>query len=327
MEQPSAFAAQKAEDTVKHCTFPGFKTFQVSTLLLRLVPNRGDRETLVKKLRNYVTSKRRGRLRLPQYFSAEVRALVDLPKSQIGQLLYWVKPGSALRLPLSKRQYQYVTQLSAVPIWNRWSFEDCHMANSVGQARLGKTDAPVSYRRLWPSAPSFTEMLEMTRRGVPLTSGQKMRPRIVVENHITRKDLSDDIRLASRFVAKMIIGIRSSVRIPEEFLPWFRYRHGFSILSVRYNIPSGLVRFLLAQWKVRHNNLWLLDHCSLKVALRKHTIGDFANGIYRKCGFGPPRPSAGLSRPTTPDPPTPGEEDRVAAIDREFEELLGRLPG
>jgi hypothetical protein len=118
-------------------------------------------------------------------------------------------------------------------------------------------------------------MMEMTRRGIAVTSGFNYRPDYTVEHCLTRRALSNDIRLASRIVAKQVVGIRSSVEIPEDFLPWFRYRDGWCILSIRHKIPSGLVRFLLAQWKKRPINLWLLDHCSLKKFLRKHTAVDF----------------------------------------------------
>jgi len=40
-------------------------------------------------------------------------------------------------------------------------------------------------------------------------------------------------------------------------------------------IPAGLVRFLLGCWKKRHTDLWLVDHCSLKYYLRKHTEVEF----------------------------------------------------
>lgn len=274
MEQPGAFAALKAEKPAKSRFLQPEKIFEISSVLSRMVPVQEDRETLFRRLRNYAYTKRRGRLRLPAYFSAKVRALSDLTKSQIRDMLYWVKPSTGLAFPLRKREHQRVVQLSAVPIWNRRSASDCHTAHSVGLYRLSKRDVPSTRRALWPSAPSFTEMLEMSRRGVSPLSVHAS-PRYSVKNGITRRDLSDNIRLATRIVASQIVGIRSSVEIPEAWLRWFRYRYGFSILSVRYKLPSGLVRFLLAQWIKCPSNLWLLDHCPLRVYLRKHTADEF----------------------------------------------------
>jgi hypothetical protein len=142
--------------------------------------------------------------------------------------------------------------------------------------------------------------------------------------------LSDDIRLASRVVANNIVGIRSSIELPEDFLPWFRYRHGFSILSTRFNIPSGLVRFLLAQWKVRPTNLWLVDHCSLKNFLRKHTAVDF--GITKIDAAGPTTET--ISEMGSPEVsslstsvPLLTDEELIAGLGDEFAELIAGLPG
>jgi len=276
MTSPIASAAPGAVPAQKLRRFPGWRIFEISNRLARLVTDPTHRDTLFRRLRNFAYTKRRGSLRLPKYFSAEVRALSDLTKCQVRELMYWVKPSTSLAFPLSKREHQFVIQHSAVPIWNRQSATDSHMAHAVGMTRLGKRDHPsIAGRRLWPSAPSFTEMLEMTRRGIYLSPGRKHLPRVTVEDCLTRRRVSDNIRLASRIVARQIVGLRSSVEIPGQFLPWFRYRNGFSILSIRSLIPAGLVRFLLARWKIRHTDLWLVDHCSLKYYLRKHTASEF----------------------------------------------------
>jgi hypothetical protein len=274
MEQPNAFAALKAEKPGKPRFLQVEKIFEISSQLSQLVTVPAHRETLFKRLRNFAYTNRRGRLRLPTYLPAKVRGLLDLSKAQIRRILYWVKPSTGMAWTLDKRTHQFVSRLSTVPIWNRRSEPDCHMAHRVGLPRLCKRDAPSSGRDLWPSAPSFTEMLEMVRRSVSLLSVHAS-PRHTVQNCMTRRDLSDNIRLATRIVAHNIVGIRSTVEIPEVWLPWFRYRQGFSILSVRFKIPAGLVRFLLAIWKTQSTNLWLVDHCSLKYYLRKHSAVEF----------------------------------------------------
>jgi hypothetical protein len=276
MEPPSALAAQKARKTEKLRPLPAEKIFEISRFLSQSLTDPRSSETLHRRMRNYAYTKRRGRLRLPQYLPAKIRGLSNLTKRQVREILYWVKPGTGLKHPLSKAEYQFASQLIVVPIWNRLSEADSHTAHSVGLARLSRSDAPSVGRALWPSAPSFTEMLEMSRRGVPLPTRCKYGPRYTVENCITRQDLSNYIRLARKIVAKYIVGIRSSVEIPEQFVPWFRYRHGFSILSTRFTLPSGLVRFLLAQWKIRHTNLWLVEHCPLRIFLRRHTAVEVA---------------------------------------------------
>jgi len=69
-----------------------------------------------------------------------------------------------------------------------------------------------------------------------------------------------------------------------------------------------------------------LDHCSLRKFLRKHTIDDYVGGIVRKRGFGPQLPCSGVSSPSTEDPPSHVMEDRVAELDREFDEFMAKFP-
>jgi hypothetical protein len=83
--------------------------------------------------------------------------------------------------------------------------------------------------------------------------------------------MSDDIRLATRVVKANIVGIRSSIEVPEEYLQNFGYRRGFLILTNRYCISAGLTRFLLGQWKKCPFNLWLKENCRLKYYLMRHT--------------------------------------------------------
>jgi hypothetical protein len=329
MEPLSAFAARKADPTDKIRRLPVERIFEISSYLSRLVIDDEGRKLLHRRLRSYAYTHRRGRLRLPSYFPAEVRALSNLTKREVREMLYWVKPSTSLIMPLSKWQYEFVTHHYGGPIWNRLSQRDSHMAHVDGLPRLRKTDAPSCGWNLWPSSPSFSEMLEMCRRGVSLLSVHAS-PGITVKDCITRKDLSNNIRLARKIVAKNIVGIRSSVEIPEAWLPWFRYRQGFSILSVRWTLPSGLVRFLLAQWKIRHTNLWLVEHCSLKIFLRKHTAVEY--GITTLDTVEPADTesvysgSSGLSRPSTYPFPLITEDEFAAEFGEEFLEFFRRLP-
>lgn len=324
--------ALSQEDRAKSSVLQGRFIFEMNCRLSRCLTVPADRQRLFRTLRIFVTSKRRGRLRLPKHFPTEVRDLENLSKAQIRETMYWLKANTSTAFPLNQRDYRNVTQHSAVPIWNRNSQRDFHMANTVGLRRLGKRDAPRISRALWPSAPSFSEMVEGTRRQVyNFYSGTKYGMRYTATNCITRQALSDDIRLASGIVANNIIGIRSSVRLPEEFLPWFRHRHGFSILSTRYKIPSGLVRFLLAQWKVCPTNLWLVEHCPLKIFLRRHTADDFVKhkvatvvvpSIQESVSDG----CSGMGSPSPEPPPILTLEEVRAELGDEFAELFSRLP-
>lgn len=306
--------------------------FEMNCRLSRCITVPADRQRLFRTLRIYVTSKRRGRLRLPKHFPTEVRDLENLSKAQIRETMYWLKANTSTAFPLNQRDYRFVTQHSAVPIWNRNSQRDFHMANTVGLRRLCKRDAPRISRCTWPSAPSFSEMIEGTRRQVyNFSSGSKYGMRVTATNCITRQALSNDIRLATKIVANNIVGIRSSVRIPEEFLLWFRHRHGFSILSTRHILPSGLVRFLLAQWKICPTNLWLVEHCPLRIFLRRHTPDDFVKHKIASVSVLSPQISAdddshGMGSPLLEPPPVMTLEEIRAGMGDEFAEFFSRLP-
>jgi hypothetical protein len=86
---------------------------------------------------------------------------------------------------------------------------------------------------------------------------------------VSRRELNEDIGLATRIVKFQIVGIRSSVEVPRKFLKYFRYRENFLILVVRHNLPAGLVRFLLGQWCVAPYSLWLRRAVLLRIFLKK----------------------------------------------------------
>jgi len=141
--------------------------------------------------------------------------------------------------------------------------EDC--ARRVDTLRLASRDWPRNPRSLWPSSPSVGELIAMSRRGITPTGLWKP-PQLVV-NKPRVQDLSKDLGLATRVISNNVIGLRSTVAVPRKFLPWFRYSRGILFLTVRYCIPAGLVRFLLAQWVTNPFNLWLKVNCRLKYYL------------------------------------------------------------
>jgi len=254
--------------------FPTDRLFGLSAALCRYLPDERDRILLSKRVGLFLRSRRRGRLRLPKYLPPEVRALSDLSKTQLRQSVYWVKPSTAATHRLRNRVDRFARQLITGGVWNRRSGTDHHTANVVGTARLRKIDWPRITGNRWPSTPSISELLEMSKSGI-VYRGLEPTTRRPVEGRLTRKLVSDDIRLATKIVSKYIVGIRSSEEVPRKFLKYFRYRWDFLILTVRWAIPAGLVRFLLSRWVCAPTSLWLVKNCRFKNFLNTHTAEEF----------------------------------------------------
>lgn len=89
---------------------------------------------------------------------------------------------------------------------------------------------------------------------------------------VSRREIHDNHVLATRIVSNVIVGIRSSEEVPKKFLSYFQYRGGFLILTVRHNLPIGLVRFLLGRWCVKPFSLWLRRAVTFKQYLKKVPI-------------------------------------------------------
>jgi hypothetical protein len=254
--------------------FPTERLFCLSADLSSLLTDSRDRILLSRRVRGFLLSRRRGRLRLPKYLPAEVQALSELSKTQLRERVYWVKPSTSSTHRLLNRVDRYARQLITGGIWNRRSATDRHTANVVGTSRLRKTEWPRIAGSRWPSTPTLSELLEMSRRGI-VYRGLEPRTRHPVENRLTRQLVSDDIRVATKIVSKYIVGIRSSEDVPRKFLKYFRYRWNFLVLTVRWAIPAGLVRFLLSRWVCAPTSLWLVKNCRFKNFLKLHTADEF----------------------------------------------------
>jgi hypothetical protein len=248
------------------------KLFRLSGRILRDLREPSDRELLSRRLGEYLSRKRRGRLRLPDRFPQSVRALVYLPRGCIGQLAFWVSPGMSASCTVDDRTARIMHRLAGGMIWTRTTAAVSSGHEAVVR-RLPATLSPRSTRAVWPSAPDLFEIMELSRNGRIALLQDKLP--LTVSNCLTRKAVSDDIRLASKIVARQIVGIRLNMGVPEKFLGYFRRRHGFLILSTRYNLPSGLVRFLLARWIVTPTSLWLVEPCSFRNFLRRKRATDF----------------------------------------------------
>jgi len=123
----------------------------------------------------------------------------------------------------------------------------------------------------WPSFPSIPEWMEMLRKGInPFERVELKQPTTNLGfTQVGRRELSENPYLATRIAVNAIVGVRDSVKVPEKFLGYFRCRHNFLIWTTTFNVPIGLVRFLLAQWVRCPYSLWLRRAVPLKKFLRK----------------------------------------------------------
>jgi hypothetical protein len=146
---------------------------------------------------------------------------------------------------------------------------DVHRRNVASTFRLDPGSWPRDReinRPLWPSSPTLSEWMEMTRRGAsPCDLGRPVGKTV----RVSRSFQMYDILLTKRICSRHIIGVRSDVSVPEQFLGHFRYRQGFLILTSPYSLPSGLARFLVSQWVTDPHSLWLEWFGTLKQYLRR----------------------------------------------------------
>lgn len=246
--------------------FPAAEIFDLSWPFQCRFRSEGERSFLLDRVRKYVFNQRRGSFKLPRKFRDFQSEVSRFTKSKLREMLYKVKPSITAECRALRTTFDLANRVLTRSLW-RFSgsiAEDC--ARRVDTHRLPSRDWPRSSRSLWPSSPSVSELIVMSRSG-KVPSGM-WKPRRIVNDCPTVRDLSNDLSLATRIVRLNVVGIRSTVSVPRKFLPWFRYRHEFLILTVRYHLPAGLVRFLIAQWKVSPFNLWLNANCRLKYYLR-----------------------------------------------------------
>jgi len=249
------------------------KLFELSGWILQEVPGESERRHLSHRLNVYLNGNRRGRLRLPQtVFSNTVQTLTDLTKSQIRKVAFWIKPEMSLSHAVNRRTAEFIHRVAPGMTWTSTGQRPVYSQSTVG-SRLSRRLKPRSSCTAWPSAPDIFEILEMSRRGIrmPVLDNAPLR----VDKPLKRRDVSDNIRLASIIVARQIVGLRETVELPRKFLGHFRTYNGFSILVNRYKIPSGLTRFLLAQWIRSPASLWLVQACPFRIFLNRHKFSDF----------------------------------------------------
>lgn len=246
----------------------------VDGAILRALPAYRDRKILYSRLNQYLNGPRRGRLRLPANFPPEVRRLSDMSKAHIRRSQFWVKPKTEFFHRLPRSAEKYLRQMAPGKIWTSMGNVPIQKANSVAVKRLNKSYVPRVSRSSWPSCPSFSEMMYMSRSGIGNPVHDNFR-NLKVRNHLVPRDIHDNRDLATRIVRRQIVGIRYEMEVPRKFLKYFRYRDGFLILSVRHCLPIGLVRFLLSQWITCFTSLWLVEPVRFKIFLKRHVSSDF----------------------------------------------------
>jgi hypothetical protein len=223
-----------------------------------------DRKILNSRLNEYLNRKRRGKLRLPRKFLDLQTAMSKMSFAQIRQFAYLVTPERAVDHTIPKSVVDTIRLALPGYIWTvpgkTWD-----IANRVGTHRLGKEEWPRISRSLWPSTPSFVEMIEQSRRGK--TPSGLWKP-TAIKDSMQAFHVQDFPTVATRIVRQNIFGIRETVSVPDKFLNWFRRRGNILFLTVRHILPIGLVRFLLGQWIRNPFNLWLKVNCRFRHYLK-----------------------------------------------------------
>lgn len=256
------------------------KVLSLSKWICREVPDISLRRDLARRIDSYLSGRRRGNLRLPHSLRA-VQSLTKLSKTQIRQVAYCITCSMSGRFRINDSTSSYLHRVVPGRIWTDNNFGLLKRQLGVVK-RLPSKHKPRGARSAWPSTFDVFETIERTRRGFK-TPGLDHCP-LVVKHHLTRRQVSDDIRLAGSIVSNCIVGIRASVEVPVKFLQHFRSRHGFLILTTRYKIPSGLIRFLISRWISMPTSLWLVEPCQFKKFLNRHVQSDFIRQ------YGPSRP-------------------------------------
>jgi len=246
--------------------------FQLAGWILQALPAEPDRELLSARLSAKITGARRGRLYLPSYFPAEVRALSNMTTSQLRNSVYWFKASDGARYRLKKSTVNFIHQIKIDGyIRTGYGSSSVHKRQSELSKILPESDWPrLGTRAAWPSSPTFVEMLAMSRRGhtpLPVNRGSCRASRPITLAHFNS---SAEVR--AQIVSRQIVGIRSDVKVPEKYLGHFRYRWGFLILTGAYRMPIGLVRFLTGQWIRNLHNLWLREKTPFKKFLKSTEI-------------------------------------------------------
>jgi len=255
------------------------KMFHLAGWILRSLTSRSDRALLVRRLTLKLTGARRGRLRLPDHFPEVVRRLSDMTNSQLRDTVHWVKPNDGVNYLLNKQVVNYIHQVMPGGYIRTVNTNPrVHVRQQAAVRPLPASDWPrLETRAAWPSSPTVVELLAMSRRGLtPLPLIKSATPAF---HRISTAYFNSNVELRAKVISHQIVGIRSDIEVPRRFLGYFGYRWGFLILTSRYSLPAGLVRFLTGQWIRNPHNLWLREKYSFKRFLKKTDFRTFCSPI------------------------------------------------
>lgn len=248
-----------------------------SEWLNQALPEAADREIFSKRSVSWLIGARRGRLVFPVHFPREVQALSKLGKSQFRSIVY----GSSLHgvhVALTKSEVNYIQQVwPGGYIRTRNTDIGVLLRQQERTRSLPESQWPrLGTKALWPSSPTFEEMLEMAKRGKTPVAVTKVESVDTVKHYTTLAHFRNNSELCKRHIGRSVIGLRADISVPRKFLKHFRYRWNMLILSTPYRIPIELARFLSNQWARNLHNLWLVEKCSFKASLKKLDYTGFA---------------------------------------------------
>jgi hypothetical protein len=123
----------------------------------------------------------------------------------------------------------------------------------------------------WPSFPSIPEWMEMCRKGLDPFARKELETPVGDAGYtsVSRRETQENPVLMTKIVTNAIVGIRSTEEIPGKYLKYFSYAGNFLILTHRFNLPIGLVRFLTSKWILKPFSLWLRRSVLFKKFLKK----------------------------------------------------------
>lgn len=248
---------------------PFRKMFSLAGWILEALPRASDRSLLQDRLVKKLTGLRRGKLYLPSNFPPKVKRLADLTTSQLRDSVYWFGTSHGTRYTLKKSVAREIRR--AMPggfVRTVYGSNSVHEWQSHVAKRLEKSDWPrLGTKSVWPSSPTVDELMEMGRRGI--TPAPLQTKAVPAHDRIHLSEYNTDAALRARIISKNVLGIRSDIKLPSQWLGYFRYRWNFLILATPFNLPAGLVRWLTGQWVRDPHNLWLQDKASFRIFLKK----------------------------------------------------------
>lgn len=247
---------------------PNRQMFRLSAWIEKVVPSQSVGISLAERIFKKIYGLRRGKLHLPRGSPAELSYLTKLTTGQLRESVYAIDANHSERYRINGPVSDFVHRVipgGHIRTVNGDISVHIRQSNSV-KPMLESHMPRLGTKRVWPSSPTLNEVLSMSRRGITTTG---LRTRCTpVKHRIHLSQYNSDIVMRARVISHQVMGIRSDIKVPEDYLRYFRYRENFLILWCRHNLPNGLVRFLTGQWIRNPHNLWLREKSSFKTFLK-----------------------------------------------------------